>query len=669
MPIGFTANFFSNPFTELYVNNNGNVTFSGPQFQYTPFDFTTSGDVMIAPFLADVDTQGAPGDGSSEVTYGQTSVGGADAFCVNWVNVGYFFTSVDKKNSFQLLLIDRGGGDFDIEFNYDKIQWEAGSASGGEGGLGGVPAAVGFANGDGDPTHSFVREGSFEVGALLDGGPRSLIADSIGSGQLGRYVFEVRSAPPTGATLTGEVRDPFATPVGRAAVEICRVGGNCIARVADSSGVYRAVNLPAGSYDVTAHSAAGGTEYADGHAGPIALSGTSTFMQDVVLGDPLTGPPPGTTITHIGESSAGIPAVLWSEPLVLVTEGCANGKASYEVTVAGALVRSGPLTESPSGSGFYQGTIAPLQPYSGGAQVHIEIADCAEPSEVDFAIYIDPSGVVRDLHTGAPIAGATVTLFRSADADGPFILVPEGSVTMSPGNRTNPDFTDAAGRFGWDVIAGYYKVEASMPGCSTAITGVLQIPPPVTDLDIGLDCGNAPPPESGGRSAAGRGTGPGVVGGSTTVTPAKGFALVGRVARVRRGRAFLRIRCRGTGPCAGVAKLFARVRNRNRARRSARTRLALVGRSRYRVPVGKVRVVGVRLNRRGRALLRRAGRRGLKTKVAGRNLRNRVVRLKQVRRQSRRGSPSMRARSKLQSAKYGDGHAVGAWPSPRVGGP
>ena len=69
---------------------------------------------------------------------------------------------------------------------------------------------------------------------------------------------------------------------------------------------------------------------------------------------------------------------------------------------------------------------------------------------------------------------------------------------MSPSNRTNPDTTDANGHFGWDVLAGYYKVRASAPGCSAAETAVLTIPPPVTDLDIGLSCptGGAAPPSS-----------------------------------------------------------------------------------------------------------------------------------------------------------------------------
>lgn len=66
---------------------------------------------------------------------------------------------------------------------------------------------------------------------------------------------------------------------------------------------------------------------------------------------------------------------------------------------------------------------------------------------------------------------------------------------MSPANRANPDGADDAGRFAWDVVAGYYKVRAASSGCVAvdhtaeyAETPVLTIPPPALDLDLVLDC-------------------------------------------------------------------------------------------------------------------------------------------------------------------------------------
>jgi hypothetical protein len=188
--IGFSINFYGLNFTQLYVNNNGNVTFDAPLSTFTPFDLTSTGRQIIAPFFADVDTR------VGNVTrYGQDVVDGRPAFGVNWIDVGYFNQSVDKLNSFQLVLIDRSDiapGDFDFEFNYDRIQWETGSASGGVNGLGGNSARVGYSNGTGVPGTFFELPGSAINGAFLDGGPNSLVANSLNSSVPGRYVFRVR---------------------------------------------------------------------------------------------------------------------------------------------------------------------------------------------------------------------------------------------------------------------------------------------------------------------------------------------------------------------------------------------------------------------------------------------------------------------------------------------
>jgi hypothetical protein len=75
---------------------------------------------------------------------------------------------------------------------------------------------------------------------------------------------------------------------------------------------------------------------------------------------------------------------------------------------------------------------------------------------------------------------------------------------MSPSNRRNPDASEADGHFGWDVIAGFYKVRAEKAGCHapgagdpTVETPVMTIPPPVTNFDIRLQCdppASSPPP-------------------------------------------------------------------------------------------------------------------------------------------------------------------------------
>jgi hypothetical protein len=115
--------------------------------------------------------------------------------------------------------------------------------------------------------------------------------------------------------------------------------------------------------------------------------------------------------------------------------------------------------------------------------------------ETTFPIYIDPSGYVRTV-SGAPLGGATVRLYQSESKTGPFALVANGSAVMSPLNRVNPDLSEADGHFGWDVIAGFYKVQVEKSGCHAPAqagqaiveTGVMTIPPPVENIDLRLEC-------------------------------------------------------------------------------------------------------------------------------------------------------------------------------------
>jgi Ca2+-binding RTX toxin-like protein len=88
-------------------------------------------------------------------------------------------------------------GDFRIVFNYDRIQWETGDASGGSNGFGGSSARVGYSNGSAQPGTFFELMGSGTNGILLDSGALSLIASRIPASDLslplGRYEFVVRN--------------------------------------------------------------------------------------------------------------------------------------------------------------------------------------------------------------------------------------------------------------------------------------------------------------------------------------------------------------------------------------------------------------------------------------------------------------------------------------------
>ncbi len=200
VPLGIDGvggiNFFGQNFKTVYVNENGNVSFQLPLSQFTPSGLSTGvGFPLIAPFFADVDTGGT---GSGVPTFGNAIYNGRAAFVADWLNVGYFDSNTSKLNSFQLILTDRsdtGAGNFDIEFNYNQIQWETGDASGGRNGVGGTSAVAGYSNGLSGVGNVFNQlPGSMVNGAFLDGGPNSLVAGSFNSATPGRYDFQVRNA-------------------------------------------------------------------------------------------------------------------------------------------------------------------------------------------------------------------------------------------------------------------------------------------------------------------------------------------------------------------------------------------------------------------------------------------------------------------------------------------
>ncbi|WEN16198.1 nidogen-like domain-containing protein [Rhodanobacter sp. AS-Z3] len=201
--LGFSVNFFGNSYSSLFVNNNGNVTFQSGLYNYTPYGLGsgyTGVQPIIAPFFADVDTRAS---GSGLTSYGNGTYAGNQAFGVTWPGVGYFNSNADKLNTFQLIIVNRSditAGDFDFYFNYDQIQWETGSASGGSNGLGGTSAAAGYNAGQGNLAGTYGQfSGSLTNGALLDGGPNSLVAGT-NDGVVGQYLFQVRNGtvtPPT----------------------------------------------------------------------------------------------------------------------------------------------------------------------------------------------------------------------------------------------------------------------------------------------------------------------------------------------------------------------------------------------------------------------------------------------------------------------------------------
>jgi hypothetical protein len=160
----FSFSFYGTTYDSLYINNNGNISFTTPYNTFTAFTFPDPSFNMIAPFWADVDTRSTNG---GNVWYKLNP----HSLVIVWDHVGYFSMMEDKLNTFQLIISD--GQDTlvpagnNVSFCYGDMQWTTGSASGGINGFSGSPATVGVNIGNG---LDYFQVGQFDtLGTAFDG--------------------------------------------------------------------------------------------------------------------------------------------------------------------------------------------------------------------------------------------------------------------------------------------------------------------------------------------------------------------------------------------------------------------------------------------------------------------------------------------------------------------
>ena len=180
-------NFYGNHYTSLYLNNNGNVSFAGPDYTYSPGPISAS-RAVIAPFWYDVDTR----NGSSPVTPGGNSTGSDlvywdvdttnRVFTATWDDVGAYSYNNRTPNAYQLQLIDEGSGNFDIVFRYENINYANG-------------ARAGYSSGNGINAYELPQSGVVSSMLALD-------TTTGNTGILGVYAYSVRAGAVAAANLT-----------------------------------------------------------------------------------------------------------------------------------------------------------------------------------------------------------------------------------------------------------------------------------------------------------------------------------------------------------------------------------------------------------------------------------------------------------------------------------
>ncbi len=120
---------------------------------------------------------------------------------------------------------------------------------------------------------------------------------------------------------------------------------------------------------------------------------------------------------------------------------------------------------------------------------------------------------------------------------------------------------------------------------------------------------------------AGNGAGASTVASNAVAVP-KPIVAAGASATVKGNVAMLKLTCTGGGPCSGTLKLVARVRQ------GKRTTTVTVGTARYSIVRTKSATIRVPLTAKGRSLLSKAGKRGLKVTLSGSGVKGRTLVLK-----------------------------------------
>src|SRR3954454_6246366 len=280
-----------------------------------------------------------------------------------------------------------------------------------------------------------------------------LLPDSYPTGSVAAVNVTNTHPPVIDGVINGVVRNAAAAPVGGAPVTSCPQNARSCSTVKTvAGGSYSIGHLRDDSYHLYATAPQGSVLNTGDVTLPSSLYtfASHTATQNFTLTAPVAMP---TGISLNGQSSTAgapvIPRVMFTTPIDVTAApaNCQNGTGSITVTMADGTVlnetaslTSGDLAESPTGSGHFTVSLPAAAPTHGTATDSLAFT-CGGTARapIEFTLYIDPSGMVKDVNSGSGIAGVNVTLMRSSTAAGTYSPVADGSDVMSPSNRHNPD--------------------------------------------------------------------------------------------------------------------------------------------------------------------------------------------------------------------------------------
>ncbi|TFH39934.1 MAG: DUF11 domain-containing protein, partial [ANME-2 cluster archaeon] len=490
--LGFFFNYYGTDYSQLAISNNGLIFSGGTTWEYVnePIKQSPSVDGFIAPFWDDIVTYNPTG----AIYYQTFGTAPNRMFVVEWYDNNHYCDS-DSGVTFEAMLYE---GSNNIKFQYKDVDF------------GNVYWAV---DGDNPP---YNNGGSATVGIECPSGDDGL-----------QYSFNEPVIDPglailfkfpqfAGTNLYLSKKAPASKDLGSTmtyTLHYHNFGDTAAQNVVLEDTLPAEVEFVSasdgGSYDpdtgkITWNIGSLGQE---GHG---YVTTTVSILQDAVIGTMIQNDASISTSnlevryddneahaqTEITNSNLlsnvsvepnnggiGTPSVNWHDPVIFSYSSC-DSATGVDIRIHvndGGPDIMGSMVGGPPDWAY----TTSFYPRYGRAQVTYTVYGCNEET-VSFDIYIDPAGYIYNAETGERIAGARVWLQRT-DGEGGWENMPTGETPAIALPVENPVVTDENGMYQWDVLEGYYRVHVEAIGYYPEDSVVVSIPPPVTDLHIGLN--------------------------------------------------------------------------------------------------------------------------------------------------------------------------------------